>query len=292
MKKKKKKKGRITNVILIIVFLAGLSLLLYPTVSNYWNSFHSTRAIAGYAQVVADLNTEEYDRLWTDAVNYNRSLLDRQNSYVLTPEQEAQYNDLLNLGGNGIMGYIEIPCIGVNLPIYHGTSDSVLQIAVGHLSWTSLPVGGAGTHCVLSGHRGLPSAKLFTNLDKVRVGDTFLLRVLDEVLTYEVDQIRTVEPQVTEDLLIAEGKDYCTLVTCTPYGINSHRLLVRGHRIENAAEAVTVRVTADAIQIEPLLIAPIVAVPLLLILLLLLLTRDGAKKRKKKITLEDLREET
>ena len=166
----------------------------------------------------------------------------------------------------------------MSLPIYHGTEESVLQIAVGHLEWTSLPVGGESTHCVLSGHRGLPSAKLFTNLDKLREGDTFLLRVLDEVLTYEVDQILIVEPQETAALQIEEGKDYCTLVTFTPYGINTHRLLVRGHRIDNMEEAKTIRVTADAVQIEPLLVAPIVAIPMLLILLVLLLLPRRRRK--------------
>ena len=202
---------------------------------------------------------------------YNASLLERNNAYLLTEEQKAAYEQLLNVSGLGIMGYIEIPSIDCSLPIYHGTEESVLQIAIGHLEWTSLPVGGESTHCVLSGHRGLPSAKLFTNLDKLQEGDVFLLRVLDEVLTYEVDQILIVEPQETGALRIVEGEDYCTLVTCTPYGINTHRLLVRGHRIENAPEARLVRVTADAVQIEPLLVAPIVALPMLLLLLILLL---------------------
>ena len=178
------------------------------------------------------------------------------------------------------MGYIEIPSIQVSLPIYHGTDEAVLQVAVGHLEWSSLPVGGESTHCVLSGHRGLPSAKLFTNLDRLAVGDVFLLRVLDEVLTYEVDQILIVEPSETDALRIVGGMDYCTLVTCTPYGVNTHRLLVRGHRIENAEEARTVRVTADAVQIEPLLVAPIAAIPLLAVLLIALLIPRRAKNRR------------
>ena len=176
------------------------------------------------------------------------------------------------------MGYIEIPTIKLSLPIYHGTEDSVLQIAVGHLDWTSLPAGGESTHCVLSGHRGLPSAKLFTNLDQLVEGDTFVIRVLDEVLTYEVDRILIVEPDDVSALQIEPGKDLCTLVTCTPYGINSHRLLVRGHRVENQSEAI--RVTSDAIQIEPLLVAPAVALPILLILLIVLLASGGKKKPK------------
>ena len=273
-----KKKGNFLNILLVLVFLVGLSLLLYPSVSDYWNSFHQTRAIATYAEEVATLDNEQYDELWAAAQQYNRSLTERGNAYVLSEEQKEAYEELLDVSGLGVMGYIEIPEIDVSLPVYHGTEESVLQIAVGHLDWSSLPVGGESTHCVLSGHRGLPSAKLFTNLDKLREGDTFLLRILDEVLTYEVDQILIVEPQETGALKIEEGKDYCTLVTCTPYGINTHRLLVRGHRIENLEEAKTVRVTADAIQIEPLIVAPVVAVPMLLILLIALLV---PKRRRK-----------
>ena len=273
----KKNKGNFITLLLVLILLAGLSLLLYPSVSNYWNSLHQTRAIATYAEEVANLDNDAYDQLWQDAASYNQSLLTRSNTYLLSDEQKAEYARLLDVSGLGVMGYIEIPEIDVSLPIYHGTEESVLQIAVGHLEWSSLPVGGESTHCVLSGHRGLPSAKLFTNLDKLREGDTFLLRVLDEVLTYEVDQILIVEPQETAALQIEEGKDYCTLVTCTPYGINTHRLLVRGHRIDNIEEAKTVRVTADAIQIEPLIVAPIVAISMMLVLLVLLLL----PKRKK-----------
>ena len=274
----KKKKGNFTTLLLILVLLAGLSLLLYPSVSDYWNSFHQTRAIATYAEEVANLNQDQYDEIWAAAESYNASLTDRVNAYLLSDAQKEEYQQLLNVSGLGVRGYNEIPSIDCSLPIYHGTEESVLQIAVGHLEWSSLPVGGESTHCVLSGHRGLPSAKLFTNLDKLREGDTFLLRVLDEILTYEVDQILIVEPQDTAALEIAEGEDYCTLVTCTPYGINTHRLLVRGHRIDNIEEVKTVRVTADAVQIEPMLVAPVVAIPMLLILLILLLLPRRRKK--------------
>ena len=266
-----------STIILLVVFVLGLSLLLYPSFSNYWNSFTSSKAIGSYAEQVAGMEEDRYQRIWESAYAYNQSLTTRPNQYILTEEMNSEYQELLNVGGTGIMGYIEIASLGVSLPIYHGTSDAVLQIAVGHLDWTSLPVGGEGTHCVLSGHRGLPSAKLFTNLDKLVVGDTFILRILDEILTYEVDQILIVEPHVTENLHIEAGKDLCTLVTCTPYGINSHRLLVRGHRVENAAEARIVRVTADAIQIEPIIVAPILAAPMLLVLLIVTLT---PKKRR------------
>ena len=257
-----------STIILLVVFVLGLSLLLYPSFSNYWNSFTSSKAIGSYAAEVSGLDEDRYQHIWENAYAYNQSLTTRSNRYILTEEMNAEYQELLNVGGTGIMGYIEIASLGVSLPIYHGTSDAVLQIAVGHLDWTSLPVGGEGTHCVLSGHRGLPSAKLFTNLDKMVVGDTFILRILDEILTYEVDQILIVEPHETKDLQIEEGKDLCTLVTCTPYGINSHRLLVRGHRVENAAEARIVRVTSDAAQIEPIIVAPVVAAPILLVLLI------------------------
>ena len=275
----KKKKGNFTTLLLILVLLAGLSLLLYPSLSDYWNSFHQTRAIATYAEKVANLNQDQYDEIWAAAESYNASLTDRVNAYLLSDAQKEEYQQLLNVSGLGVMGYIEIPSIDCSLPIYHGTEESVLQIAVGHLEWSSLPVGGESTHCVLSGHRGLPSAKLFTNLDKLREGDIFLLRILDEVLTYEVDQILIVEPQEVGALQIVEGQDYCTLVTCTPYGINTHRLLVRGHRIDNVEEAKTVRVTADAVQIEPLLVAPIVAIPILLLLLILLLLPKRPKTK-------------
>lgn len=268
MRKKNKKSSYLP---LLLIFFAGLALLLYPTVSDYYNSFHQTRAITGYSEVVSQLDDTRYDELWGAAWDYNRALCDRETSFALSDAQKAEYDALLDVSGLGIMGYIEIPEINCSLPIYHGTEESVLQIAVGHLEWSSLPVGGEGSHCVLSGHRGLPSAKLFTNLDKLVVGDVFMLRVLDEVLTYEVDQILIVEPQETDSLTIVPGEDLCTLVTCTPYGINTHRLLVRGHRIENIPEAKTIRVTADAMQIEPLLVAPFAALPLLLMGLIALL---------------------
>lgn len=267
----KKRTGSPITLLLILILLAGVSLLLYPTVSDYWNSFHQSRAIASYAEQVANIDDAQYEELWDAARDYNQSLLHRPNDFILSDEQQEIYKSLLDFGGNGIMGYIEIPMIDVMLPIYHGTEESVLQIAVGHLDWTSLPVGGAGSHCVLSGHRGLPSARLFTDLDKLKVGDVFMLHVLNEILTYEIDQILIVEPQDTDPLLIEPGKDLCTMITCTPYGINSHRMLVRGHRIENQEEPKDIRITEDAVRIEPLMVAPIVAVPILLVLLIILL---------------------
>ena len=274
-----KKKSSFVTAILIAALLAGALLLLYPTVSDYWNSFPQSRAIASYAEQVADLDDNTYDQIWADARAYNETLDNSTSRFVMTEEQKKIYEALLNIADNGVMGYIEIPKIKCNLPIYHGTDEAVLQIAIGHVQGSSLPADGESTHCVLSGHRGLPSAKLFSDLDQLTEGDVFLLRVLDETLTYEVDQIRTVLPDELDDLAIEEGKEYCTLVTCTPYGINSHRLLVRGHRVENQASASTIRVTADAIQIEPLLIAPLVAVPMLLVLLVMVLIPHRTKKK-------------
>lgn len=260
-----------STIILFFILLMGLSLMLYPSFADWWNSFHQSRAVATYSEQVANLDDDQYATLWSAAWDYNRSLTERVNSFILDDEQKQAYENLLNIGGNSIMGYIEIPSIKVVLPIYHGTNEAVLQIAVGHLDWTSLPVGGESSHCVLSGHRGLPSARLFTDIDQMVVGDIFTMRVLDEILTYQVDQIRIVEPHITDDLLIREGEDYCTLVTCTPYGINSHRLLVRGTRIANLEEVRIARVTADAMQIDPMLVAPLVAAPILLILFIYIL---------------------
>lgn len=229
-------KKHITTILFIITLLAGLSLLLYPTVSDWWNSFHQSRAIAGYSEAVSGLDAESYEAWWAKARQYNEDLSHKEDRYRMTKEEGAEYEAQLDVAGNGIMGYIEIPRIKCSLPIYHGTDEAVLQIAVGHIAGTSLPVGGEGSHCVLSGHRGLPSAKLFTDLDQMGEGDLFMLHVLDETLAYEVDQITVVLPEEVNDLELVKGEDYCTLVTCTPYGINSHRLLVRGRRTENLPE--------------------------------------------------------
>ena len=267
-----------STIILILVFFVGLSVMLYPTLSDYVNQLHQSRAVATYAEDVDNLTDADYSAYFEAADAFNAQIAADPDA-LFHADRFTSYNATLDVTGTGIMGYITIEKIGVELPIYHGTDDSVLQIAAGHLEGTSLPVGGESTHAVISAHRGLPSAKLFTNLDKLREGDIFLLRILDEVLTYEVDQILIVEPQEVEALQIVEGQDYCTLVTCTPYGINTHRLLVRGHRIDNVEEAKTVRVTADAVQIEPLLVAPIVAIPILLLLLILLLLPKRPKTK-------------
>lgn len=271
------KKNRST-IVLVLIFIVGLSLLLYPSLSDYWNSFHQSRAIATYAEAVADLDDVDYEKMWQEAEEYNEQLKNKTNRWTMTEEEEEEYNRILDVGGTGIMGYIEIPEIKVSLPIYHGTDEGVLQIAVGHIPGSSLPIGGMGTHSVVSGHRGLPSAKLFTNLDELKEGDIFMIRVLDETLTYEVDQIRIVEPDDLTSLEIDPEQDLCTLVTCTPYGVNTHRLLVRGHRIENLNDD-SIRVTADAMQVDEMLVATAVAVPVLLILFVWVMVHD--RKRKK-----------
>lgn len=271
-------KKHLSTILLVIILLIGLSLLLYPSFANWWNSMHSSRVVSDYTQQITNLDDDQYLKLLDNARDYNRLLSLHSNHELTLDGYLDQYNSLLNVGGSGIMGYIEIPIIDVMLPIYHGTSEGVLQIAVGHLDWTSLPVGGESSHCALSGHRGLPSARLFTDLDKIVVGDVFMLHILDEVLTYQVDQIQIVEPHDSEHLQIVDGEDLCTLVTCTPYGINSHRMLVRGRRIDTVEQAKSIRVTADAFQIEPVIVAPFVASPILLVLLIILLL---PKRRKK-----------
>ena len=272
------KKNR-SNIILILIFLVGLSVMLYPTVSDYVNQKNQSRTVASYSEEVENLSDVDYQAYFDAADDYNRRLAETPDAFY-RPEEVSGYTDTLDVSGTGIMGYITIPKIGVELPVYHGTSDGVLQVAAGHLEGSSLPVGGAGTHAVISAHRGLPSAKLFTNLDELEVGDTFTITVLDRVLTYEVDQISIVLPTETDLLQPVEGKDYVTLMTCTPYGINTHRLLVRGKRIENAENQKHIRVTADALRIEPIIVAPALAVPMLLVLLVVMLAVPHLRKRK------------
>ncbi len=272
------KKNR-SNIILILIFLVGLSVMLYPTVSDYINQKNQSRAVASYSEEVENLSDVDYQAYFDAADDYNRRLAETPDAFY-RPEQVSGYTDTLDVSGTGIMGYITISKIGVELPVYHGTSDGVLQVAAGHLEGSSLPVGGAGTHAVISAHRGLPSAKLFTNLDELEVGDTFTITVLDRVLTYEVDQISIVLPTETDLLQPVEGKDYVTLMTCTPYGINTHRLLVRGKRIENAENQKHIRVTADALRIEPIIVAPALAVPMLLVMLVVMLAVPHLRKRK------------
>lgn len=234
----KGKRREVPTFVIVLIFFAGLSLMLYPTFSNWWNQQHQTRAIAGYVKKSNDLSAEERQKMWDQATAYNAELAKSQLgqeglNFNLTDEENEEYQKILDVTGTGIMGYVAIPSIDVYLPIYHGTDEATLQIAIGHIAGTSLPVGGESSHCVISGHTGLPSARLFTDIDQLKKGDHFMLETLDETLTYEVDQIKVVLPTEIDDLQIEKGKELCTIVTCTPYGINTHRLLVRGHRVPN-----------------------------------------------------------
>lgn len=281
MKKRASKKNRITVILLVAVLFAGLSLLLYPLVADYWNSMHQSQAIATYIEDVTELDDSVYDALWEEAQNYNAELLTDENRFFPNEEEQQRYEQLLSISDDGIIGYIEISSIDVTLPIYHGTSEEVLQVAIGHIEGSSLPVGGASTHCVISGHRGLPSSRLFTDIDQLSEGDTFTLLVLGESLTYEVDQIRIVEPDDVSLLAIEKGQDLCTLVTCTPYGVNSHRLLVRGHRVENQEAAGILRITADAMLIDSRFVAPALAAPILLVIVLFMVLRPFKRRKRK-----------
>ena len=269
-----------STIILILVFFVGLSVMLYPTISDYVNQLHQTRAVANYAADVDKLSDADYTAYFEAADAFNAQIAADPDALYF-PDRFPSYESTLDVTGTGIMGYITIEKISVELPIYHGTSDAVLQVAAGHLEGTSLPVGGASTHGVISAHRGLPSAKLFTNLDQLEVGDTFTITVLDRTLTYEVDNISIILPTETDSLKVSEGKDYITLMTCTPYGINTHRLLVRGRRITTPDKLKHIRVTSDAIKIEPILTAPIMALPLLLVLLFWLLFAPSKRSSTK-----------
>ncbi len=289
----KKKKHRVSNAILVLILLAGVAIAGYPAFSDYWNSMHQTRAIAGYAERVAELTNDEYITVWENALDYNRRLAFDPNPWAMSDEDIDDYERQLNVDGTGNMGFISIPKIDVNLPVYHGTSDAVLQTSIGHIDGTSLPAGSVhpdeenydkvefASHSVLSGHRGLPSAKLFSDLDAMEVGDVFYLTVLDQTLTYQVDKITVILPEDSSELTLFPGKDYCTLMTCTPYGINTHRLLVRGVRVENDKELIDVRVTADALKIEPLYVVPFIAGPVLLVMILWVVLFAGRKKKSR-----------
>ena len=288
----KKKSHRVSNTILVLILLAGIAIAAYPAFSDYWNSMHQTRAIQSYAERVAELDNEEYTAVWEAALDYNRRLAENPNPWAMEDEDIEDYERQLNVDGTGNMGFISIPKIDVNLPLYHGTGDAVLQSSIGHIEGTSLPAGSVhpdpddfskveyASHSVLSGHRGLPSAQLFSDLDAMEVGDVFYLTILDQTLTYQVDKISVILPEDSSELSLFPGKDYCTLMTCTPYGINTHRLLVRGVRVENDKELLDVRVTADALKVEPLYVVPFIAAPVLLLLILWVVLFPGKKKRR------------
>ncbi|MDE6729609.1 MAG: class C sortase [Oscillospiraceae bacterium] len=272
-----KGKASVSTIIWIIIFLIGLGVMLYPKISDWWNTHTQSRVVASYTESVARIDDDTYEKMLAAAHAYNKQLAETYapfSSYKDVPG----YNEILNIANSNIMGYISIPQINVELPIYHGTSQEVLNIAVGHLQGSSFPVGGENTHAVLSAHRGLPSARLFTDLDKLRVGDSFMVTILDEVLTYEVEEILIVKPEEMEKLAIIPGGDYVTLMTCTPYGVNTHRLLLRSHRIETIYEK-AVRISADAIQVDQMLVVPIIAAPLV-VLLFIYWDIDSRRKSK------------
>ena len=279
---KKKNSGRTSTIILVAIFLVGLSVLLYPTISDFWNEKRQSQAIVDYDSFIENLTPEDYSDYFMKADTYNQKLRNMPFPFLGYKNIADEYYSTLDVNGNGMMGYITIEKIKVQLPIYHGTSDQVLNSAVGHVEGSSLPVGGESTHSVLSAHRGLPSAKLFTNLDKLEIGDIFTIRILDRTITYKVDQILIVLPDKTDDLNIVQGEDYCTLVTCTPYGINTHRMLVRGIRTENVEPERVINVITEAYQIDPLIVTPAVAVPMLAVLLIVLLVKGSGKNTKKK----------
>lgn len=281
-------KKHLVTLILMAIGLVGMGLIVYPTFADWWNNMHQSRAVASYVDAVANLDQSQYDEIIKAAEEYNARLAQSGVKWTMTEDEIAEYESLLDITDTGIMGYIEIPLINVTLPIYHGTDESVLQVAIGHLPGTSLPVGGASSHCAVSGHRGLPSAKLFTDIDKLMAGDTWTISVLGRVYTYEVDQIRVVEPTDLSNLQITDGKDYCTLVTCTPYGINTHRLLVRGHRIENAQGEMSV--IADGVQIEPVYVAPFLAIPMLVLLFIFLMIMTSRTMREYRAKKEAMRQ--
>lgn len=272
------------TILLVLLLTCGLGLLLYPSVSNWWNEMHSSRSVASYQDAISTIDPELKAKYWADAKEYNDSLIGNPSRLKIRDDLSAMelYNSILDFDTGGMMGYVSIPSIEVSIPIYHGTEDNVLQVAVGHLEGTSMPIGGPGTHVALSGHTGLPSAELFTHLTDVVVGDTFILYILDEKMTYQVDQILVVLPTEMESLAIDKDKDECTLITCTPYGVNTHRLLVRGHRIANADEAGTIKAPdADATKLDTAFTAIIIMAPAMLIYILVA-GRGGKKAKKKK----------
>ena len=272
-----------TVIFLTIGFLVGICILLYPTLSDYWNSKTQSRAVTNYESVLENLDEDVYKSIFENAYAYNKALYET-NYPLMDYKKVPGYYETLSITENDMIGYLKIDRIGIELPIYHGTSDDVLNKGVGHLEGSSLPVGGENTHCVMSAHRGLPSSKLFTDLDRMEIGDTFQIVVLDQVLTYQVDFVKIIEPTDVSDLQIIEGGDYCTLFTCTPYGINTHRLLVRGIRIETIKEKPIIYVSNEAFRIEPLLVTPAVAAPMLLILLIHLLVKYRAPQENTKNT--------
>ena len=278
--KKKKLSKQLPNIIFGIIFLVGMCVFLYPSVSNYINSLHQTTAIKDFEEKLSEISAEDYEALWAAAIEYNERLAKDVVNHSLSDEEYEEYESLLNPTGTGMMGYLEIENIGVKLPIYHGDEESVLAIGIGHIPGSSLPTGTESTHTVLSGHRGLPSSKLLSDLDQMIEGDTFLLHIMDKTFAYEVDQINIVLPTETEGLGISEGKDYVTLVTCTPYGVNSHRLLVRGHRVDYNEETRLI-VPADGTRYSPITVALVISAVILVITFIVFMIMTSKRFRKK-----------
>ena len=277
---KKNLKKKIPNIIFGLIFIAGLAIFLYPSVSNYINSRNQSRAISNYEEMVNNISEEDYSKMWSEAIAYNEELAKKPLNFELSDEEREEYNKILNVSGTGVIGYIEIENIGVNLPIYHGTAESVLQVGIGHLEGTSFPTGTKSTHAVLSGHRGLPSSKLFSDLDQMIVGDTFLLHILNQTFAYQIDKINIVLPEETNDLAIVDNEEYVTLVTCTPYGVNTHRMLVRAKRVDYSEETRLI-VPADALRYNTMVVAPFIGAPILIIAFVVFLIRTSRPKRVK-----------
>ena len=280
MKKKKRWFHNLTNLMFLGIFIAGLAIFFYPSVSNYINSKNQSRAISTYDEALANMSKEDYEKYWQAAYQYNENLFQKGSNFALSDEEMKEYYEVLDPTGTGIMGHIEIENIGVDLPIYHGVDETVLQVGIGHLPGTSLPAGTTNSHAVLSGHRGLPSSKLFSDLDQMIVGDTFLLHIMDQTFAYEVDQINIVLPEETGGLGVTAGEDYVTLVTCTPYGVNTHRLLVRARRVDYNEETKLI-VPADATRYNYLVVAPFIAAPMILILFIWFMASTSKPKKKK-----------
>lgn len=281
--KRKKLRERISVILLTVIFITGLAVMMYPTVSNYINSKHQSHSVEVYDNMMNQMDEEEYHYLLDKAEEYNKELFENGTSFGLDQDHK-KYNSILNMNDAGVIGYITIPCIKRELPIYHGTDDSVLNVAAGHLEGSSFPVGGESTHAVISAHRGLPTSKLFTDLDKIETGDIFTVTVLNEVLTYEVDSIQIVEPNEIDNLRIKEGSDFVTLMTCTPYGVNTHRLLVRGQRVVSAQGKPVnrLRISSEAFQINPHHVAVAVSVPIIILLYIVSMTIGAVRNRKRK----------
>ena len=259
--------SRKATIILLITFFIGLSVLLYPTISNYWNSKTQSEAIVDYEAMLASYKPEDYTEIFKAAEEYNRKLAELDAPLREYRQLEKEYWDTLDISGTGMMGYITVPKINQELPVYHGTSEAVLSIAAGHFEGTSFPIGGENTHSIISAHRGLPTAVLFTHLDRMEVGDIFYFTILDRTITYEVDQIHIVEPNDVSLIQIVDGEEYCTLLTCTPYGINTQRLLVRGHQVDEMQNR-NIYILNEAYRVDPLIVMPLVALPIIFVLLI------------------------